>query len=340
MTITTLLSKAERDLELSKHDIKTLFNVPLFSPDYGLLLAAGRRKSIEASNGLAEVHAQIGVNIAPCPMSCQFCAFSQSNKVFTESVEFSPEYINEQAQQFEHDGANAIYLMCTADFSFQRFLDIAEQVKQELKNDTILVANIGDFTKQQAGQLRDVGFSGIYHAVRMGEGRDTKIPVKKRLETMRNARENDLFIGTCLEPVGPEHAIEELVEKTLITRDVEPVYSGCARRISLEGTSLSRYGMISEAHMAQFVAVVRLALPLSIPGNCTHEPTILGGVAGANLLWAEMGSNPRDNEQETEKKRGKTVHECRTMLQDAEWKILDGPSRFYQPTRVATVVSS
>ena len=332
MTISSILSKAEHDKELSKQELNTLFQVPLFSPEYGLLLAAARKKSAEASQGQAEVHAQIGVNIAPCPMSCRFCAFSQSNQVFTESVVFPPEYIIEQAQQFEHDGANAVYLMCTADFSFEQFLEISEQVKQALKNDTVLVANIGDFTNKQAGQLRDIGFSGIYHAVRMGEGRDTKIPVEKRLETMQYAREHGLFIGTCLEPVGPEHTVEELVEKTLITRDVEPVYSGCARRIALEGTPLSTYGMISEARMAQLVAVVRLALPLNIPGNCTHEPTILGGVAGANVLWAEMGSNPRDNEKETEKKRGKTVHECRIMLEEAEWNVLNGPSQFYHPT--------
>lgn len=338
--ITAILSKAEQDKELSYHEIKTLFSLSLFSDEYGLLLAAARRKSAQASQGKAEVHAQIGVNIAPCPKRCAFCAFSQSNNVFTQSIEFPAEYVINQAQQFEYDGANAIYLMCTGDYPFNRFLDIAGQVKESLKQDTSLVANVGDFSEKQARQLRETGFSGIYHAVRMGEGRDTKIPVKKRMHTIKHAHDNDLFIGTCVEPVGPEHTVDELIEKTLITRDIKPVYSGCARRISLPGTQLSTYGMISEARMAQLVAVVRLVLPVSISGNCTHEPTILGGVAGANLLWAEMGSNPRDNEQETEKRRGKTVDECQRMLQEAEWTMLSGPSQFYHPTPFTSVVSS
>ena len=69
--------------------------------------------------------------------------------------------------------------------------------------------------------------------------------------------------------------------------------------------------------MAHIVAVVRLALGYEIPGNCTHEPNVIGASAGANLFWAEVGSNPRDTEKETE---------------EAEWKVLTGPSTYYQTT--------
>jgi biotin synthase len=38
-------------------------------------------------------------------------------------------------------------------------------------------------------------------------------------------------------------------------------------------------------------------------GNCTHEANLLGAIAGANLFWAEAGTNPRDTEAETPKGR-------------------------------------
>ena len=136
-------------------------------------------------------------------------------------------------------------------------------------------------------------------------------------------------MGTCVEPVGSEHTIDELVEKTIITRDAKPVYSGSARRIPIPNTKIAGYGIVSEAKMAHILAVVRLALGYDIPGNCTHEPNVIGAAAGANLLWAETGANPRDTEKETEGQRGMTVQDCVRVLEEAEWKVLQGPSKFY-----------
>jgi biotin synthase len=49
--------------------------------------------------------------------------------------------------------------------------------------------------------------------------------LKGRLRTMQHAPEAGLLIGACLEPVGPERAIDERVAKTVITRDARPVCS-------------------------------------------------------------------------------------------------------------------
>jgi biotin synthase len=314
---------------LTGEEIASLFDVPLFSEESAMIIAASRKKSETASRGLAEVHAQVGLNIAPCPRNCAFCAFAARNKVFENKVEISVGEAVQKARQFEADGANAVFVMSTADYPFGKFLDVSWEIRKSLRPETVLVANVGDFSAEQAGELRDAGFSGIYHAVRLGEGRDTTIPVETRLETFRNAREAGLLLGTCVEPVGNEHTVEELVEKTIITRDAGPVYSGSARRIPISNTKMAEYGIVSEAKMAHILAVVRLALGYDIPGNCTHEPNVIGAAAGANLLWAEAGSNPRDTETETEGKRGMTVKECVRVLEEAEWKVLQGPSKFY-----------
>ena len=57
-------------------------------------------------------------------------------------------------------------------------------------------------------------------------------------------------MGTCVEPIGPEHSVEEIAEKILIGREMNPCYSGVARRISIPGSALEKFGMISEYRMA------------------------------------------------------------------------------------------
>jgi biotin synthase len=315
--------------QLDANEIAALYEVPLFSPDWGRIIAAGRQKAARACDGQAEVHAQVGLNLAPCPGNCLFCSFAACNGVFEEAVELPIEEVVRQAQRFEQDGANAIFFMATAKYPFDKFVDTCSEVRGQLKDDTVMVANFGDMSVEQAAKLKDIGFSGVYHALRLGEGRDTNFDPDARIETMHNVREAGLSLGTCVEPVGNEHTTEELVEKTIVTRDVEPCYSGAARRIPVPDTRLEQYGVTSEARMAQIIAVVRLALGYDIPGNCTHEPNVIGCAAGANLLWAETGSNPRDTAEKTEEARGMTVGQCREVLGEAEWDVLDGPSVFY-----------
>ncbi len=293
------------------------------------IISASRWKSEKAGGEVAEVHAQVGLNIASCPRNCAFCSFAEKNKVFDKTSELSIEEAVANAGQFEEDGANAVYVMATADYPFARFLEMSQEIRKSLKKETVLVANIGDFNSKEALKLRDVGYSGVYHAVRIGEGRVTSIPVEQRLRTIKNAKEAGLILGTCVEPVGKEHTIEELVEKTILTREAFPCFSGAARRIPIPGTELARHGMVSEARMARILAVVRLALGYETPGNCTHEPNVIGSFAGANLLWAESGSNPRDMEEKTEGKRGMTVKDCKAIFREAEWQVLQGPSRFF-----------
>jgi biotin synthase len=327
--IEEIIDKSLGGAVLSKEEIALLFRAPLFSRESALILSAARQKSEKASHGLAEVHAQVGINIAPCPNDCLFCSFAPQNKVFTEKLDLPAEIAAELAANFESDGANAIFIMCTGDYSFEKFIEVSREIRKSLRPETILVANVGDFDSGQARKIKDCGFSGIYHAVRLGEGLDTRIPVERRLETFRNAKEAGLLLGTCVEPVGNEHTLEELVEKTIITRDAKPVYSGAARRIPIPGTQMAKHGIVSEVRMAHILAVVRLALGYDVPGNCTHEPNVIGTFAGANLLWAEAGSNPRDTGKSTEDQRGMTVSDCNCIIKEGEWKVLTGPSLFY-----------
>ncbi|MFA4920256.1 MAG: radical SAM protein [Thermodesulfovibrionales bacterium] len=324
-----IVEKALSGDTLTVEEISPLFEVPMFSYDSSFIQAAARRMCEKTSNGFAEVHAQVGLDIAPCPRNCLFCSFAACNGVFSENVALPVEEVVNRARDFENDGANAIYLMTTARYLFEKFIETAKEVRKSLRSDTILVANIDDFSEKQAVQLKDTGFSGVYHALRLGEGRDTTIPPERRLQTFRNAKEAGLLLGTCVEPIGREHSINELVEKTIITREAKPVFSGAMRRIPIPNTEMEKYGTVSEARMAHILAVTRLVTGYDIPGNCTHEPNVIGVAAGANLIWAETGSNPRDTEKDTEDKRGLNVRQCREIFKEAEWNVLSGPSKFF-----------
>ena len=309
--------------------IAMLLEIPLFSTESAVLQAAARQLSEQACNGGAEVHAQVAMNVGPCPRQCLFCSFAACHGLFTEPKESPLDYVVAQARGFEEQGANAIYLMATGAYAFPRFLERGSVVRAALAPETVLIANISDFSREQARQLRDAGFTGVYHAVRLGEGEVTGIPVERRLQSIEAARDAGLVVGTCVEPVGPEHTMADLVKLILLTRDMRPAYSGAARRIPIPTTSLSAYGVVSEAQMAHILAVIRVVLPLDIRGHCTHEPSIVGACSGANLFWAEAGANPRDTRERTEEGRGMSVARCRELFGEADWSCLDGASGFF-----------
>jgi len=328
-TVKEIVNKVFNGYFITKEEIVYLLKVDPHSIEGGFILAAANSITRTASKGKAEVHAQIGLNLSPCPNNCSFCAFAAKNGVFKETKELPLEETIQSALRAEADGANALFFMTTHDYSFGKYIEISKEIRKNLKPNTIMIANIGDFGYEEGKRLKEVGYTGVYHAVRMGEGRDTKIDPETRLNTMKAARDAGLLIGTCVEPVGPEHPLEEIAEKILIGREINPCYSGAMRRINIPGSELEQYGMISEYRLAFFVAVVRLAMGREVIGNCTHEPNLLGPVAGANLFWAEVGTNPRDTEAETSRGRGLDVRSCMRVFHEADFDVLQGPSVIY-----------
>ena len=123
----------------------------------------------------------------------------------------------------------------------------------------------------------------------------------------------------CVEPVGPEHSHEEIVDLMFLARRYEATYSGIMRRINFPGSPMTPYGMISELEMAKMVAVSRLVMGTVPRAHCTHEPHSASLLAGANLFFPEVGASPRDGEVDTEKGRGHSVTHCHVLQKEMEW---------------------
>ncbi|MGC8769002.1 radical SAM protein [Calditerrivibrio sp.] len=325
-----LIKKSYEGESLNFEEIVYLLNFLPNSPEGYEIIKAGGLLSRKLSNNVAEIHGQFALNLSPCPADCKFCSFASINKVFTEPKELSITEAINYALDFEKNSECAcIYIMTTANYDFGKFIEYTTEIKKYLKPETILIANIGDQPLNNAIRMKEAGFTGVYHAVRMGEGRDNKLSKKLRLKSIENFKSAGLLVGTCVEPIGSEHTMEEIAEKILIAAEINPVFSGAMRRINIPGSELAKFQMVSELKMAQIVAVTRLATPHNIIGNCTHEPNPLGIFAGANLIWAESGANPRDVKEKTEESRGFSVSKCADMMEDMGWNLLHGPSKYY-----------
>jgi biotin synthase len=329
ITIDDLLLKSRDEGVFLPQEIIQMLSFPPDSAESYRLMAESSAIAKKLIGNRAEVHAQFALNLAPCNCNCVFCSFAESNGIFSAETRVTAEEAVGYARQFEADGANAIFVMTTALYPFELFLEMSSEIRRHLKPETMMIANVGDQNALRARQIREAGYTGVYHALRLREGSDTGLSPKARLTSIRNFLDAGLEVGTCVEPVGPEHTNQELAESILFTASFNPVYSGAARRIAIPGTESARRGMITELRMAQIVAVTRIAMPRSVPGNCTHEPCAPGAMAGATLFWAEVGANPRDIKEKTEEGRGDTVQQCRDIFRESGWDCLEGPSCYY-----------
>lgn len=329
MNVHDIIKKSRNSEQFSREEVVAMLSLPTNALETFVIMAEASRISREVSGNQAEIHAQLAVNLAPCPRDCLFCSFAVANNIFRSSIIIAPEEAAAKARQFEEDGANAIYVMATATFDMGQYLEISREIRRQLRTETLMIANVGDEFAANAVSLVGAGFQGVYHAIRLREGIDTTISTTRRYESIRAFQDAGLAIGTCVEPIGPEHTNDELADSILFTAFLYPSFSGAARRIPIPGTAMAERGMISELRMAQIVAVTRLAMPRSVLGNCSHEPGTIPIMSGANLLWSEVGANPRDTKEKTEDGRGYSVPAIRKLFEETEWQTLEGVSQFF-----------
>ncbi|BBO81086.1 radical SAM protein [Desulfosarcina ovata subsp. sediminis] len=326
--IEEILKTGEDFVGISKDDALLLMHLDLHSKAvYALMATANRMSRLQFANK-GEKHLHIGLNVEPCPKNCRFCSLTRKAGVFHEKYEFSEEAIVNWARQGEALGTDGINLMTTGTYAFQRLLEIGRLLSGAVS--VPLVANTRDISHKEGEALLDAGFKGFYHAVRLGEGIDTPFSVQRRIQTIQVLRDVGLLWMNCVEPVGPEHRPEEIVDLMILARRYGAAYSGVMRRINFPGSPMQKHGMISELEMARMISVSRLVMGDIPRAHCTHEPNSVALMAGANLFFPEVGSNPRDGCPDTGKGRGRTMEACVAMLTEMDWDP-DRPSNCFAP---------
>ena len=316
---------------ISKKEAAALLHLELHSKETYALMETADRLSRKTFGLKGENHLHIGINLDPCPLNCRFCSLAKEAGIFQEKIEFETRQILEWAQKGEADGADALNIMTTGSYPFEKLLEIGRLLKKTVG--TPLVANTRDISHAEGEQLLDAGFVGAYHALRLREGTDTPLKKEKRIHTIQVLKDVGLKWMNCVEPVGPEHDVDELVELMFLAREHRAVYSGVMRRVNFPGSPLEKYGMITEFEMAKMVAVSRLVMGRVPRAHCTHEPHTASVLAGANLFFPEKGSSPRDCEADTGKGRARDVAECRRLFWETGWNP-DLPSNCFHPDTI------
>lgn len=326
-----ILRKAEDNAKLTHDETLMLLRIGRHSKAAYALMETANRMSRDQFGAKGENHYHIGLNVEPCPMDCLFCSLTRSAGIFKESIEFSMDQVLAWAKEAQAQGADALNLMTTGAYPFERLLQVGRRLRREVS--IPLVANTRDISHREGEALLDAGFVGAYHAVRLGEGRDTPLSREKRIKTIRVIKDVGLSWMNCVEPVGPEHSDEEIADLMLLARDYGATYSGIMRRINFPGSPMERFGMITELEMARLVAISRLVMGDVPKAHCTHEPHAASLMAGANLFFPEVGSSPRDGREDTAKGRGTSIHLCQKLQKEMEWNP-DLPSNCFDEEQV------
>jgi biotin synthase len=322
-SVLEILERAEENYPPTKQECCQLLSCPEQSLETGILMAVADHISRRRFANKAMLLGQIGIETTPCPGRCKFCAFSADNPM-PESGQLSMEQILLRARAFSEGGdLYALFLMTTHSFDFSHLISVVAAVRQAIPPQTQIVVNIGDLGGNQGDELRSAGVNGAYHICRLREGTDTGFKPPRRIRTIEIIKKAGLDLYYCCEPIGPEHAPEELVDQLFVGIEFGCFQHTAMRRISVPGTPLYAKGQITERRLAQVTAVVALATLgcKETKSIAVHEPNLLGLCAGANTIYAETGANPRDTAADTRGHRGLDMNDCRKMLHEAGFLI-------------------
>lgn len=324
MEITELLHEAQlRDL--TKEEAIQLLNIKNCSEEYHELLKTADIMSRREFHNKAYIFSQIGLNASPCPMNCKFCSMAASNYVMENKFHKGMadiEELKEIVRRLVEAGTHDLFLMTTADYPIDEFLAVGSEIKKILPPTVRLVANIGDFDIGAAQKLSAAGFSGVYHICRLGEGKDTDIKPERRIQTLHAVKDAGLDLYYCVEPIGPEHTYEELVEEMFRAKEFGVEAMAAMRRTPVPGTPLAEKGVITATELTKIGAVTRLVSKPTRSMNI-HEVTPMTLIAGVNQLYAESGANPRDTEKDTASHRGYSVERIIELFKDAEYEVAE-----------------
>jgi biotin synthase len=319
MKILDKLEKSNlRDITLSREDTEELLNIWTFGDDYYRLLALSNKLSRTKFKDRGYVFAQIGINAAPCPKNCFFCSMGNDHYAMDSKWQKTIPEIQNEVRRLLKEDIDDLFLMTTADYPHEKFIEVVKNVRPILPSEVRLVANIGDFPLETAKAMKNAGCTGAYHICRLREGKDTGIDPKDRENTFNAIMDSGLEFYYCIEPIGPEHGYDEMTSEIMRASKMGVQAMAAMRRIPVPGTPLFSLGQISALELTKIVAVANLAVN---PVRCmnVHEPMQMPLLAGVNQLYAEIGANPRDTYSLTEQSRGFSPTKAWELLAEGHW---------------------
>lgn len=286
--------KAMKDEDLARDELVELIDVDPESEECDYLGKAAREVKRKNTGDTAHIGTSIGLDLRPCAMSCKFCSLGEKWNLIGGEYELSDDTVLELMDYILRKGFNKVTLRTTEFYSLERLCQIARKLRMEHGRLFGMSANTGELTPEKARMLKDAGFDGIYHAIRLREGIDTPFSVGSRIATIKAAQSAGLRVSSGIDPIGIEHTSEEIADLIMLYRELRVDGICTMRRINVPGTPMGDMPEISDRRLAQITAVNRLAGG----GRWTvaaHPILKLGLEWGADHVSVETGANPRDN---------------------------------------------
>lgn len=305
---------------MEREEALACLQIDTMSDAFYQLVSRSNQQSRERFGSRGYVFAQIGINAEPCSKDCRFCSLGASHYSVEGCWQKNASEILPEVSQLVSEGISDLFLMTTADYPIRQFMEIATQVRKILPDTVRFVANIGDFDLATAKELKAIGITGAYHIKRLREGIDTLIDPRIREQTIDILVNAGLELYYCIEPIGPEHSYEEILDMIFYAKQYPIDAMAVMRRIPVPGTPLFSAGMINAMELTKVAAVTNLVIQPTRSMN-VHEPTQMSLLAGVNQLYAEAGANPRDTSSETCDNRGFTTLMAQRMLWEAGYVL-------------------
>lgn len=280
-----------------RDDILAMLAWEADSPQAALLGRTARQMARTLARDRGRVWAAIGVDCAPCPMDCAFCAFGQSRGIVRRVRQRDEADVLRTAAAFAAAGASWVVLRTTERFGQEALCRLAARVRAVLPPSCCLVANTRQLDEAGTAALRRAGVGLLYHALRLGEGRDTPFDPGERRRSLRRIHAAGLGPAHLVEPLGSEHTDDEIADVLLAALEAGARVCGVMARVPVPGSPLSALPPVSEARLAQLAAVTRVCCGPQTPDICVHPPVPQALAWGANVLVVETGAIPRDGQE-------------------------------------------
>jgi biotin synthase len=304
---------------LTQRDALSLLKGDLPPEEVRKGLARADERARRVARGRGRVYASIGVDSVPCTRNCRFCSHGAQWGVYPESHELSIDHVSAIAERIAPHRPDWLTLRTTQDYPIARLAELAATVRSIMPRETAIVVNTGEFSGPEADQLLAAGVTGVYHTFRLREGLDTGISPRARRRTLELIRDSGLQLYALVEPVGPEHSDEELVEAAFRLKEYGVRVSGAMARVPVMGTPLAPLGRVPDERFVRTVAMSRLISGPEVEAVCVHPPLPAALRAGANVVVVDAGATPRDTRDAGTAWRGFDIVAAKAMLEEAGW---------------------
>ena len=128
--IVELVDKGLAGEGLTEEESAELFAVNPYTAEGAHVRWGGWMLARRASNGVAEVHAQIGIDASACPKNCEFCSFAACNGLRPPKLEMPKDEVVQFAKAYDEAGVNLMCLMATAQYDFDKYLEMGAAVRE------------------------------------------------------------------------------------------------------------------------------------------------------------------------------------------------------------------